>query len=69
MSDTFLRVLGSLLTIYGYYMVLFQDVWTGVLVSLIGNLVSIPWFIRSRCWDVVFLLGLTTTIEMTRLLS
>ena len=69
MSDTLLRIVGSLLTIYGYYMVLFQDVWTGVLVSLIGNLVSIPWFIRSRCWDVVFLLGLTTTIEMTRLLS
>ena len=69
MSDTLLRIVGSLLTVYGYYMVLFQDVWTGVLVSLIGNLVSIPWFIRSRCWDVVFLLGLTTTIEMTRLLS
>ena len=69
MSDTLLRILGSLLTVYGYYMVLFQDVWTGVLVSLVGNLVSIPWFIRSRCWDVVFLLGLTTTIEMTRLLT
>ena len=69
MSDTLLRILGSSLTVFGYYMILFQDVWTGVLVSLIGNVVSIPWFVRSRCWDVVLLLGITTSIEMTRLLS
>jgi hypothetical protein len=68
-NDTLLRIFGSSLTVYGYYMVLFQDVWTGVLVSLVGNLLSIPWFVRTRCWDVVLLLGITTSIEMTRLLS
>ena len=66
---TLLRIVGSLLTVFGYYTILFHDVVTGVLVSLTGSIISIPWFIRSRCWDVVFLLGLTTTIEISRLLA
>ena len=64
---THLRILGSALAVYGYYLVLFQDLTTGVLTSLVGNVISVPWFIRSKCWDVVFLLGLVSSIELARL--
>ena len=66
---THLRILGSALAVYGYYLILFQDLTTGVLISLVGNVISIPWFIKSKCWDVVFLLGLISSIELTRLLT
>ena len=66
---THLRILGSVLVIYGYYLILFQDLTTGVLISFVGNIISVPWFLKYRCWDVVFLLGLTSSIELARLLT
>ena len=65
---TQLRILGSALAVYGYYLILFQDLTTGVLTSFVGNVISVPWFIRNKCWDVVFLLGLVSSIELARLI-
>ena len=65
---THLRILGSVLAVYGYYLILFQDLTTGVLISFVGNVISVPWFIQNKCWDVVFLLGLVSSIELARLL-
>ncbi len=67
--DTSLRIVGSLMVVYGYYEILFQNVWLGVLISFTGNVVSIPWFVRTKCWDVVALLALISSIELTKLLA
>lgn len=67
--DSILRIIGSLMAVYGYYEVLFHTVWVGVLISLAGNIISLPWFIRTKCWDVVALLALISSIELTKLLT
>ena len=56
------------LAVYGYYEVLFQDLTTGVLISFVGKVISVPWFLKNKCWDVVFLLGLISSIELARLM-
>ena len=64
-----LRVVGSALVISAYFITLHLDVVTGVIVHLFAISISVPYFIRSKAWDVDVMMAFLMTIGAGRLLK
>ena len=64
-----MRVVGSGLVISAYFITLYLDVVTGVIVHLFAMSISVPYFIRSKAWDVVVMMAFLMTIGAGRLLK
>ena len=64
-----MRILGSGLIIAAYFITLHLDVVTGVIVHLTAMSISIPYFIKSKAWDVVIMMMFLMTIGSGRLIT
>jgi hypothetical protein len=64
-----MRIMGSILVITAYFIILHVNVVTGVVINLIADLISIPFFVKTKAWDVVIMLGFLLAISTSKLLS
>ena len=64
-----MRIIGSGLVISAYFITLHLDVVTGVIVHLIAMSISVPYFIKSKAWDVVIMMAFLITIGAGRLVT
>ena len=64
-----MRVIGSGLVIAAYFITLHLDVVTGVIVHLTSMSISVPYFIKSKAWDVVIMMTFLMTIGGGRLIT
>ena len=64
-----MRIFGSGLIIAAYFITLHLDVVIGVAVHLTAMVISIPYFIKSKSWDVVIMMMFLMTIGAGRLIS
>jgi len=63
-----MRITGSALVIIAYFIVLHVSVVTGVVMHFIADLISVPYFIRTKSWDVVIMLTFLLIISLSKLL-
>ena len=66
-SDVPLRVLGSLLVVFAYLVIVYIDVTVGVALSLTGDCLALPFFIRTKAWDVVAMIGFLSCVSISKL--
>ena len=64
-----MSVAGSGLIIAAYSITLNLDVVTGVAVHLTAMIVSVPYFIKSKAWDVVIMMTFLMAIGTGRLVT
>ena len=64
-----MRIVGSGLIIAAYFITLRLDVVTGVAIHLTAMLISVPYFIKSKAWDVVIMMIFLMTIGAGRLVA
>ena len=64
-----MRIIGSGLVISAYFITLHLDIVTGVIVHLIAMSISVPYFIKSKAWDVVIMMAFLVTIGAGRLIA
>ena len=64
-----MRIVGSGLVISAYFITLHLDVVTGVIVHLVAMSISVPYFIKSKAWDVVIMMAFLITIGAGRLIT
>ena len=64
-----MRIFGSGLIIAAYFITLHLDVVIGVAVHLTAMVISIPYFIKSKSWDVVIMMTFLMTIGAGRLVT
>ena len=64
-----MRIVGSGLIIAAYFITLHLDVVTGVAVHLTAMNISVPYFIKSKAWDVVIMMTFLMTIGAGRLVT
>ena len=64
-----MRILGSGLVIAAYFITLHLDVVIGVVLHLTAISISMPYFVKSKAWDVVIMFSFIMTIGIGRLLS
>jgi len=65
-----LRYLGNLLLIIGYQTMLWGDFKYGLMLNVVGGLLTVPFAIKLKLWDVLFLcafFGITEISKLTQL--
>ena len=67
--DVPLRVLGSALVVFGYFVIVHIDVTVGVALSLTGDTLALPFFIRTKAWDVVGMISVLSFVSISKLIS
>lgn len=68
MSKTsILRYLGNLLLIIGYQAMLWGDFKYGLMIKVVGGLFTIPFAIKLKLWDVLFLCVFFGISEISKL--
>jgi hypothetical protein len=66
--DTVGRIVGSFLVVSAYFVILHVNVTIGVFMQFIADAISVPFFIRTKSWDVVIMLAFLLAISSTKLL-
>ena len=66
---TAMRVVGSITVIAAYFVVLHVNLTAGVVMNVIADTISIPYFVKTKSWDIVVMLGLLLAISFSKLLS
>ncbi len=61
------RIIGSFLIVTAYFIVLHVSATVGALMHLIANVISIPFFIRTKAHDVVIMLTFLIIISLSKL--
>jgi hypothetical protein len=70
MSKTsILRYLGNILLIIGYQTMLWGDLKIGLVVKTIGGLLTVPFAIKLKLWDVLFLCAFFGISEISKLIQ
>lgn len=63
-----LRYLGNILLIIGYQIMLWGDFTDGLMIKFIGGLLTIPFAIKLKLWDVLFLCAFFSFTELSKLM-
>ena len=66
--DTQGRIIGSFLIVTAYFIVLHVSATIGAGMHLLANVISIPFFVRTKGWDVVIMLSFLIVISLTKLI-
>ena len=66
---TRMRIVGSITVIAAYFVVLHVNVFAGVIMNVIADTISIPYFAKTKSWDIVIMLGFLLAISFSKLLS
>jgi hypothetical protein len=62
-----LRYLGNFLLMIGYQTMLWGDFKYGLIIKVIGGLLTIPFAIKLKLWDVLFLCAFFGISEISKL--
>ena len=66
--DTLGRIIGSFLIVSAYFIILHVSATVGAVMHLFANIISIPFFIRTKAHDVVIMLSFLMVISLTKVL-
>jgi hypothetical protein len=66
---TTMRIVGSITVIAAYFVVLHVNLTAGVVMNVIADTISIPYFVKTKSWDIVAMLGFLLAISFSKLLS
>ena len=67
--DSKARIVGSVGVITAYFIILHVNVITGVVLNCVADVISIPYFIRTKSWDVVVMIGFLEVISFSKVLT
>lgn len=66
--SSILRYLGNALLVIGYQIMLWGDFKYGLLIKCIGGILTIPFAIKLKLWDVLVLCAFFTVNEVAKLI-
>jgi hypothetical protein len=63
------RYLGNIFLVTGYFILLYVDMRGGLVLKCIGGLLALPFAIKYKLWDVVFICSFFGVIEITKIIQ
>ena len=63
---TISRMIGSCLVVTAYFVVIHVNVIIGTMLHTLACIMSIPFFIKTKAWDVVTMLTFMTCISISK---
>ena len=64
-----LRYLGNLLLIIGYQTMLWGDFKSGLMIKCIGGILTVPFALKLKLWDVLFLCAFFGISEISKVVQ
>ena len=64
---TLMRIIGSIGVIVAYFVILHISSFWGVALHFIADLITIPYFVRTKAWDLVIMLTFLLSISVSKL--
>ena len=61
------RRVGSFLVVTAYFIVLHVSTFYGAIMHFVADAISIPYFVRTKSWDVVIMLAFLLIISTSKL--
>ena len=61
------RIVGSFLVVTAYFIVLHVSTFYGAIMHFVADAISIPYFVRTKSWDVVIMLAFLLIISTSKL--
>jgi hypothetical protein len=68
-KTNFLRYIGNILLLTGYFFLLWGDLQLGLIVKCLGNILVIPFAIKYKFWDILVLCAFYAAIEVPKLIQ
>ena len=65
--DVLGRIAGSVLVVSAYFIILHVSAGLGAGIQLIGDAITVPYFVRTKSWDVVIMLAFLLVISLSKL--
>ena len=65
--DVTARISGSALAIISYFIILHVSATLGAMMMLVSDAISMPYFIRTKSWDVVLMIAFLLCISSSKL--
>ena len=65
--DEKMRIIGSIGVVLGYITMTHFDLLTGVGIHFVSDVISVPYFIRTKSWDVVIMIMILTSASVSKL--
>ena len=65
--DVIARIIGSVLAIISYFIILHVSATLGAMMMLVSDAISMPYFIRTKSWDVVLMIAFLLCISSSKL--
>ena len=62
-----MRIIGSAMVVISYFVVLHVSAPIGALGHFIADAISVPYFLKTKAYDVVVMLGFLLVISMSKL--
>ena len=66
-KTSILRYIGNVLLIIGYQTMLWGDFKYGLMIKVVGGLLTVPFAIKLKLWDVLFLCAFFGITEISKL--
>ena len=63
------RRVGNIMIPLGYIFLLNVDLFTGIIIRLVANVLVLPWGVRAKMWDFVALISFLMCIELHKLIT
>ena len=65
--DEKMRIMGSIGVVLGYITMTHIDLLTGVGIHFMSDVISVPYFIRTKSWDIVIMITILTAASVSKL--
>ena len=65
---TIMRIVGSILIVASYFVVLHVNTTAGVIMHLVADACTIPYFVKKKTWDMVIMLMFLSAIGIKKLI-
>jgi len=66
---SWLRIVGNAFFIFGYGVILFNNVQFGIYCRFFGNILSYPYFYKVKMWDMMTIRTFFAVIEAAKLIQ
>ncbi len=63
------RIVGSFMVVSAYFIVLHVNTLVGASMHFFADIISIPYFVRTKSWDVVVMLAFLLSISLSKICS
>jgi len=64
-----MRVIGCILIVCSHFTLIYVSVLAGVIVHLIADFLTLPFFIKNKMWDMVVMLSFLVIIGISKLFA